>query len=184
VLRDIYKLMSSYTGSWWIAGGWAIDLHLGHQSRPHHDIDIAVLRQDQHLLRDYLSDWAFQKVVNGSLQPWPADQFLELPVHELYAQQAETTLEFLLNESENDRWLFRRNREVSQSVSNVTRKSADGIPYLSPEVVLLYKSKAIRPHDNEDFETTLPTLDISAKEWLAASLEQCHAGHEWISRLR
>ncbi len=42
---------------WWIAGGWAIDLHLGHQSREHGDLDVLVLRRDQALVREHLTDW-------------------------------------------------------------------------------------------------------------------------------
>ena len=31
---------------WWIAGGWAIDVYLGRQTREHADIDVSMLRGD------------------------------------------------------------------------------------------------------------------------------------------
>jgi Aminoglycoside-2''-adenylyltransferase len=31
---------------WWIAGGWAIDLFLGRQTREHEDLDVLILRRD------------------------------------------------------------------------------------------------------------------------------------------
>jgi len=46
MLSRVRELMHEYPRAWWVAGGWAIDLHLGHQSRAHQDIDIAVLRRD------------------------------------------------------------------------------------------------------------------------------------------
>ncbi len=38
------RLLQSGTVPWWIAGGWAIDLHLGRRSRAHADVDVLVLR--------------------------------------------------------------------------------------------------------------------------------------------
>jgi hypothetical protein len=39
-----------FSGHWWIAGGWAVDLFLGEQTRVHDDVDVAVLRRDEHEL--------------------------------------------------------------------------------------------------------------------------------------
>ena len=49
-LNAIKTIMSGFASNYWIAGGWAIDLHLGKQSRPHKDIEIAIDRADQNLL--------------------------------------------------------------------------------------------------------------------------------------
>jgi hypothetical protein len=57
------------------------------------------------------------------------------------------------------------------------------MPYLCPQVVLLYKAKQPRHVDREDFDRTLPTLDDAARSWLAQALEVCHPGHDWICRL-
>lgn len=42
---------------WWIAGGWAIDLHLGRQSRAHADVDVLFLRADQLSVQRHLTGW-------------------------------------------------------------------------------------------------------------------------------
>ena len=42
---------------WWVAGGWAIDLTLGHQTRKHEDLDVLVLRRDQAWVREELLGW-------------------------------------------------------------------------------------------------------------------------------
>jgi hypothetical protein len=31
---------------WWVAGGWALDLFLGRQTRPHKDLDVGILRKN------------------------------------------------------------------------------------------------------------------------------------------
>lgn len=33
------SVMAGFPAPWWIAGGWAVDLSLGRQTRPHGDID-------------------------------------------------------------------------------------------------------------------------------------------------
>ena len=43
---EVASQLSTLRTPWWVAGGWAMDLHLGAQSRPHDDIDIGVLRRD------------------------------------------------------------------------------------------------------------------------------------------
>lgn len=180
MLSGVRKVMHEYPRSWWVAGGWAIDLYLGHQSRPHQDIDIAVLRRDQDVLRHHLPDWRFTKVVSSVCFPWRDREYLELPIHEIYAENGVERLEFLFNEAEDDRWLFRRNRAVSMPLDRMTRHSQTGIPYLCPEVVLLYKAKSLRAEDCADFRNVLPSLEPDAKAWLAQALECCHPKHEWL----
>jgi len=183
MLRETGELMRAYPRPWWIAGGWAIDLYLGHQSRPHQDVDIAVLRRDQHVLRRHLQFWHFTKMVNGVSAAWPDLERLELPLHEIHAENGAQRLEFLLNEAAGDNWLYRRNSAISAPVKRITRRSANGIPYLGPEVVLLYKAKSPRVRDRADFGNVLPKLEPDAKGWLVNALQICHPAHEWLGDL-
>jgi hypothetical protein len=66
VLAAIAPLMRGFNAPWCVAGGWALDLFLGRITRPHGDLELAIFRQDQHLLRQHLRDWIFQKVVAGA----------------------------------------------------------------------------------------------------------------------
>lgn len=183
MLAAVCSRMSCYPRTWWVAGGWAIDLHLGRQHRSHKDVDIAVLRRDQQELRSFFCGWSLQKVVNGAFQPWWPNEVLELPVHEVHAEREAEHVEFLLNESTDDRWVFRRNPSISMPLERASRCSAQGIPYLCPEIVLLYKAKAPRDHDLDDFRRARTALDTDARQWLAAALDACHPGHEWIGKL-
>jgi hypothetical protein len=40
-------IMDGLATNWWVAGGWAIDLFLGRQTRHHADTDVLVLYRDQ-----------------------------------------------------------------------------------------------------------------------------------------
>lgn len=182
-LTSVCSTLVSYSENWWIAGGWALDIHLGGRHRSHQDVDVAVLRRDQNTLRRFLSGWSIHKVVDGARVPWPEAEQLALPVHEIHADCNGARLEFLLNEAVQDRWLFRRNRDISLPLSALGRTSSAGIPYLCPQVVLLYKAKNPRPLDQDDFERMLPTLQSSERLWLAQALEVCHPSHEWLYML-
>jgi hypothetical protein len=49
---------------------------------------------------------------------------------------------------------------------NVIARTADGIPYAQPEIVLLFKAKAARQKDDDDFARVLPFLDAPRHSWL------------------
>ena len=49
------------SAQWGVAGGWAIDLFLNKETRPHKDIEVAILRRDQLVIKEELiSDWRFR----------------------------------------------------------------------------------------------------------------------------
>ncbi|MEV6716660.1 hypothetical protein AB0M48_32025 [Lentzea sp. NPDC051208] len=65
----------------------------------------------------------------------------------------------------------------------VIERTADRIPFLAPELVLLFKAKEVRPKDQQDFDGVLPCSDrsgvVRCRKWLA----QVHPGHSWLSAL-
>jgi hypothetical protein len=65
----------------------------------------------------------------------------------------------------------------------VVRRTAEGIPFVAPEIVLLFKAKAARPKDESDAAVVLPTLDAAQRAWLAAALDRVHPGHPWRAGL-
>jgi len=96
---ELARLMRGFPRPWYIAGGWAIDLFLGRETREHDDIDVTIFRNDQAELRTHLAAWAFEKVVDGQRLPWADGEWLGLPVHEVHAtSETRARVEFLLNE--------------------------------------------------------------------------------------
>ena len=179
-------LMRGFHAPWCIAGGWALDLFLGRETRPHADVDVALFRGDQLLLRHHFVGWTFEKVLGGVLERWEKGEWLHPPIHEVHARsgdQPSVNLEFLLNERTADRWVFRRNPEVSCPLDRVILQSGAGLPVLCPAVVLLYKAKAPRTVDELDFTVVRGNLDAEQLTWLESALRTCHPGHRWLARL-
>jgi hypothetical protein len=46
--------------TWWVSGGQALDLFVGHPTREHADLDISILRMDAPLLHRLLLGWDLQ----------------------------------------------------------------------------------------------------------------------------
>ena len=72
-------------------------------------------------------------------------------------------------------------------MSRVGLRSDDGIPYLAPEVVLLFKSKTSsgkeRSKDKSDFEEVYLRLEPERRMWLRWALLAVDPSHPWIERL-
>jgi Aminoglycoside-2''-adenylyltransferase len=178
---------SSVDAPWWIAGGWALDLYLGRQSRAHADLDVGVLRCDVGRIRERLPSWEMFEAKEGVLTRLEVGESPRLNMHSLWCRPVGATrwsLELMLDDSVDDVWVYRREPSIRRPFSTLIRMSTSGLPYIAPEVQLLYKSKGLRPRDQTDFNVIAPLLDPQACDWLLAALNQCDPGHEWISALR
>jgi hypothetical protein len=180
------RWFSRITVPWWVAGGWALDLFLGRATRAHSDLDVGVLRRDIHQLLHALSSWEVFEAKAGVLTPLHAGETPRSDVHSLWCRPARTdlwTLELMLDESDGDMWVFRRQPMVRRSLTTLIRSNPDGLSYLTPEIQLLYKAQHPRKRDHADFRRTVPLLDPTAREWLADVLVRVDPAHAWIPAL-
>ena len=144
---------------WWISGGWAIDLFIGHQTRPHGDIDVLILRKDQLKVQQHLSGWDLHKTGQPGLKPWLTGEFLGPPVNDIWCRRTPTSawsIQLMFMEVRDDSWIFRRDPLISGLIASLGRISQSGIPYLSPEIQLLYKADNLEiDRNNADFKAAV-----------------------------
>lgn len=172
--------------SWCVVGGWAIDLFLGHQSRPHDDLEIAVLRPDFGAVRRALAACELFMVGDGEVRRLPTDAQPPLDKHQNWVLDVDAQawrMDVMLEPGDADTWVFRRDPSVRPPRSFMIDRKEDGIPCLGAHGALLYKAKAARPKDEADFSACLPHLAPEAQAWLAVALDQVHPGHPWRARL-
>lgn len=178
---DAANLLAGFDRPWWIAGGWAIDLFLGRTTRRHADLDVALLRGDEASLPGALVGWEIN-VVPGFI-PWRGDRPLAPSHHQFWMRRRADgpwDLEALLEEHDGASWLYRRDHSVILPLGRFGRRTLEGVPYLAPEVALLYKAKGWDIEKNQtDFANTLPALDSTARQWLGEALDHAHPGHPW-----
>lgn len=180
--RDAAGLLDGLAAPWWVAGGWAIDLFVGRTTRPHADMDIAVPRGSEPALRAHFADWDIRVAHDGAFEAWDGEP-LTPPRHQFWARPSVDgpwALEFLLEDCDDTTWRFRRDPRVTRPLERFGRASGYGLPYVSPEVVLLYKAKGPgEPRAVEDVAVAAPLLDAEARRWLRTALDRAHPGHRW-----
>ena len=189
--REIQSLLADAPFQWWIAGGWSLDLFLEKQARPHFDVDIAIARQDQLAAQLYLKGWDFWSTMrdkNGAivLGHWETGEMLGTEIPGVWGRESPDTpwrFEFLLHEISEQLWTFRYSALVQHPLGNIAGFTPDGIPYLQPEIALLYKAARLRDVDMQDFHRVLPHLSDEQRSQLASDLYKFEPTHPCLEML-
>ncbi|MFJ8073782.1 nucleotidyltransferase domain-containing protein [Streptomyces sp. NPDC096176] len=187
--EEVAKVFAKAAFPWWIAGGYAIELAVGRELRPHADVDVLVLRRDQALARNLLAGWDLYVADppgQGQLRPWRSGEALPPPLHDIWCRRtpvAPWSVQLMLDEAEGDQWVSRRAPQIQLPIERLGRTSPTGTPYLAPEVQLFYKAKATRAKDETDFEAVLPLLNAPQRAWLADAIQVVAPDHPWRTRL-
>ena len=181
--------LKDFPQGWYVSAGWALDLFLGRVTRVHHDVDILISRLDQLALQDYLTarGWRLMTPWQGRLEPWPTQIYLERPRHQIHAFRDGAFIDFHLGEIEPTMWHYRRAEHITRSMEQIGLRRKTGIPFLAPEIVLLFKSKNTsgreRPKDQVDFEKIYPHLEPERRAWLLWAVLETAPVHPWIQKL-
>jgi hypothetical protein len=185
--NEALVLLSTLGAPWWVCGGWALDLHLGTVTRVHKDLDIGICRQDAPIVAAALPGWQFFEAKDGALSPLSAGDKPRAEVNSLWCKRANATqweFELLLDRRDGEFWIFRRDPRITRPFSDTIRRNSAGIPYLAPEIQLLYKARAVRPQDQMDFDRVVPHLAQDERGWLRQSLMRSDPEHVWIAMLQ
>jgi GNAT superfamily N-acetyltransferase len=186
VPSDLPALVGACEVPWYVAAGWAIDLHLGHQTRPHEDLEVAIARADFARWRELLRGFELYDAGGGRLRRLRPGQEPDPANHQVWVCDPAVPawrMDTFLEAGDRDTWVCHRDARVRVAMNEAVARSDDGIPYLRPEFVLLGKAKHRRPKDEADLAAVLPRLTHGARRWLAEALELVHPGHPWIDRV-
>jgi hypothetical protein len=182
------EMLAGVEAPWYVAGGWAIDLFLGGQRREHDDLEIAVPADRFHEVADALAELElFVVTASGRLTALDEARGVLADTHQTWVREPATgwwRLDVFRERSEEDDWVYRRDPRIRRRLDEVLEWTDHGIPYGSPEIVLLFK--ATRSHEakhRDDFGAALPLLEPARRGWLAEALAIAHPGHPWIAEL-
>ena len=184
---EIAGELAGFGPLWWVVGGWAIEAATGFR-REHEDTDISILACDVPAFVAHLSGrWHVWNNVGGVLHPL-GDRWtdVEEPRSQLWLRKNAASpwvVDIPLTPDRDGLWTSKRLPGHVAPLEEVTWVAADGIRYLNPEMVLLYKARLRRPKDDPDFEATLPVLSADARLWLGDALASLFPDHPWLSRL-
>lgn len=191
-----------------ICGGFALDLFTNTDMRIHSDIDVSVFEKDKNKIylfmkknkwniyefcgqgivylitsaNDCQSNRNFMCVKDNCeiVKFFPCDRGDNYFFHEFFDTGIKSFnyIEFLFNESKNNDFIF--NSDISREMSKAILKR-NNIPYLSPELVLLYKSENFeRKWYQYDYEKTIAEMNSEQRNWFIGSLDILYPnGHIW-----
>jgi hypothetical protein len=188
-VEAVAQELADFPHDWYISSGWALDLFLGQVARMHHDEDVVIAREHQLALQAYMLErgWRFVTPLDGRLEPWPWHMRIEKPRHQVHAHRDGAFIDFLLTDIEHGVWRYWRDPTIVQTVERMNLQSGQGIPFLAPELALLFKSRNTgnqdRPQDQADFARVLPHLSPMRQSWLRWALLTLDSSHPWLERL-
>ena len=171
---------------WHVAGGRAIDLHLGRQTEHPDELEVAIVRSDFAAWRDHLAEYDFYDVGSGQrhrLDPAVDPEPNHFEVWVCDPEVRKCRMDTVLEERSADEWLCRSIPGVRVPLSQAIEHTPDGIPYLRPEYALLGMARRRRAKDEADLAAVLPTLNRRARRRLTAALHQSDPEHPWLQRV-
>jgi hypothetical protein len=182
---EVVHQLTGIATPWYVAAGWALDLFRGKQTREHGDIEIAIPASSFPEVRDRFPGYVFDAVGDG--QVWEnATPDLLAATHQTWLRDPATgnyLLDVFREPHDGDIWICRRDEGIRLPYRDIIQRTPDGIPYLAPELVLLFKAKHARRKDRADFDTTVPYLSSTQRATLAGLLARVHPGHHWLADL-
>lgn len=212
LILEANKLIQKGNFAYAFCGGFAIELFLNKIVRKHGDIDISAFwdNRDDIILYMQSLGWQVYEMCGGGIAHYITDVKQQIkekrnifcfrddcelvsftPTNEtdMYSivvdhkgQVKLNFVEFLFNDRTLTDFSYARNKEILLPLSSAVLYQT-GIPYLAPELVLLYKSTDIlREGYQLDYDLALPKMSKGQKEWLKnALLKSNPLGHPWIA---
>ncbi len=180
---ELRQRLRGATLPWYVAGGWALDVWHGTQTRPHEDLEFVVLRKDANHFRAILHDVDFFTVKDGAIEYLPPSADLPSDVWQLWGadrRQGCWRVDMMMEPGTPDLWIYKRDHTLRMARSDAVRVSHAGIPYLAPIIVLLFKAKHYREKDRNDFDFCRKRLSAQERHQLTIWLKTRHPGHDWI----
>ncbi len=211
LINEAVELLDGQGFEYAICGGMAIDLFLGYESRRHGDLDILAFWNDRISIILYMQSVGYQvyEMLGGGLAHQITDInnqkykknniFCTSPDCELVGitptneqdiyiidffpigQTKLNFIELLFNHKDENYILYARNKEIKREIDKAILVK-DGISFLSPELLLLYKSTDTeREGYQHDFELAISKMDHEQKEWFNKALKYMNPnGHKWL----
>lgn len=183
---QVVEVFGDASFRWWVSGGVALELHTGHSWRTHDDIDVGIVRADAPKVHDLVRDWEFCIASAGVLRRWRGEPLrLDRNENNLWCRRQGSerwAIDITVGEGDEQRWVFRRDASVTVPWGDAVLRGDSGVPYLAPEIQLLFKSRDPRPKDDLDARMVIPMLDERRSGRLGSWLRHDHPWQGLIVR--
>jgi len=213
LIKEINGMLKNHAFEYAFCGGYAIDLFLNKQTRSHGDVDVMTYRKYRddiivymqsigytvyemigdgkaHLISDISDQFKIKRNIACVKENSPKAVLTKTEKQDIFyidfpdiPQCKSDFIEFLFNDRTDTHFLYARNQEIKRDIDKAILFS-DDIPFLSPELCLLYKSTDTeRAGYQHDYEVAKAVMNEEQKAWLNHALTVIYNGnHKWISK--
>jgi hypothetical protein len=193
-------------------GGYAIELFLCKEIRRHGDIDISAYRSERDKIILFMQslNWNVHEMCGNGITHHITDINYQIKAkrnifcfkdncelisltpldepdmfHLDFDGRGQTKLnfiEFLFNDKTEEDFIYARNKHITLPLDKAVLYN-DDIPYLAPELVLLYKSTDIEREGYQlDYDCVIEKMNNEQRDWLKNALSIMNPeGHLWIN---
>jgi len=214
LISDAHSLLNNKGFDYAICGGFAIELFINREIRTHGDIDISAYWEDRDKIIAFMQalGWQVYEMCGGGIAHRIANIAQQLKVkrnifcftdacdlvtlvptsekgmfHLKFDPKGQGRLnfiEFLFNHKTKKDFIYARDCEIMLPLSRAVLYK-EGIPFLAPELVLLYKSTDFsREGYQVDFDSVTPKMERKQRQWLKDALRKTAAPtHPWLQAL-
>lgn len=178
-IDEAVELFTGAPFTWWVGGGQALELHVEDQWRTHVDLDIGICRHQASRVHGWLEGWELWVAAAGRLSRWDGSPLsADRDENNVWVRRTGGLWAFDLTVGEGNEgeWIYRRDPSVNRPWATAVLRTGSGVPYLAPDLQLLFKSEDPRPQDHADAERVIPVLDDPGQAFLAVRLA---ADHPW-----
>ena len=184
---ELTARLSNVPHRWYVAGGWALDLWRGQESRAHEDLEFCVHREAAGDTLSCLTELRFAIAAAGTVTPLDDVHALPPEAKQIWCYDPvawQWRVDMMISPGTASQWAYKREPALTVPWARAVGFSKMGIPYLHPVLVLLFKAKHARPKDTADFHRVVPELPPAERDWLNTLLARFHPGHAWRDLLR
>lgn len=183
---ELAQRLRGVSKPWCIVGGWALDLWHGEQTREHEDLEFTVLRDDLALFRQALAGQRFYTAGSGMVEPLPDGCEPPSDISQIWCWDEAADcwrVDMMIEPGTPLTWIYKRDPAIARPRAEMVEYTREGLPFLKPAAILLFKAKYQRSKDEADFRQAVPKLAAPERQWLRACLQALHPGHDWLQAL-
>lgn len=209
LLTELKALLSDAPFCFSVCGGFALELFMQKETRPHGDVDLCALESQRTSIQQFMLSKGWElyefrgqgkvRPLNASTPGQPGRNLMcvkpgcdlvefypceeeGLLYHQFFHKGITSLhyLEFLFSDSKDNCLIFSSSPLIRRELSSAFLHR-DGISYLAPEIALLYKAlQPELPQSAADYASAFPLLSPEQKRWFVQSLAQLYpGGHPW-----
>ncbi|TDD42655.1 hypothetical protein E1263_42080 [Kribbella antibiotica] len=147
-------------------------------------MDVSIFACDVPVLRAHVGErWHLWNLAGGDMRPLTnkhPDVFG--PASQVWVREhgdAPWVIDLPLTPDTNGLWTSKYFPEHTARLEDATWVAGDGVRYLRPELVLLFKARLHRSKDRHDFDRAWPLLSTAKQDWLRETVRRFYPDCSW-----